>query len=686
MSSDGQGKDSRSRSRAPIALNLGSNMSISDAYNRGHDAENRDRLSLDRAAQGPFSEDRKGPQQDSAPAPPLPAQPSNADWKRVKANPVPVYKAKLIPNYENQTKLDPRKEAGIRGLAEAVTHPPAQQQQQQQQQQPGSQHFSQPSNSSDVYRQELQRKSEMYVHSYPQSPLSPTTSPPSNPNQQQQVNSAVPSAFSPQASAPGSLLNQAFTQSPNSYPSTTPLSPTSANANYPYPSQTGTYPPPQATHKNSARLERERGSGEKGSVGVGPVNPNSPYYDDFQTPARRSASAQNILDAKSGVGQGGAGGMVPGGFSTDPSRYSHTSDPSGPSHSYLAHFNSPHSPVSNFTTPPPLPQTSSAGPTPAGSSRERSEDMGAMSGERRRTDREKTPERGLAGSGQGQSKVHDLISRWEQKHTPEELNPNPATPSGLGGPLVDGQDNPPSMTSTPVTRRKFGGREGERDGGERAGSAGGRSHSSRRGGAYDTQGSGGPLANGVGPSPWSGNIGHRSRSQPRSDRDRGDVGRGGGGGGGDYPPHNATTPHRPHLNSETSSQRDSQSSGRDFHRSQNFRPQGFPSQFPSQQQQSPFSPQQQQQPQSPYSPTNTYPPTRSSGRSEISPTREAPDSYSEQIRKASTYNGGSVGEAQGGKPSKPVPLPRQNAPGAMAVVKPTVMHQGQSQQLAFLDI
>ena len=87
-------------------------------------------------------------------------------------------------------------------------------------------------------------------------------------------------------------------------------------------------------------------------------------------------------------------------------------------------------------------------------------------------------------------------------------------------------------------------------------------------------------------------------------------------------------------------------------------------------------------PQSPpFSPTatNTYPPRRHGlPGMDLSPSHEpCPDAYTDQLRRASG------GEGSGGKGSKPVPLPRHNVPGAMAVVKPTVMHQG---QLTFMEI
>ncbi|XP_050397830.2 uncharacterized protein LOC126815870 isoform X2 [Patella vulgata] len=73
-----------------------------------------------------------------------------------KAESVPVYKAKLIPNYENQGKMDPRMQ-GIRGQAEPVV----------------AAHKPQISNSSDAYRNELARKSEMYIKSGQPSSVNP---------------------------------------------------------------------------------------------------------------------------------------------------------------------------------------------------------------------------------------------------------------------------------------------------------------------------------------------------------------------------------------------------------------------------------------------------------------------------------------------------------------------------------
>lgn len=138
-------KGSRPRNRAPIAL--GSNISISDAYDRTDGVRPPQNSSGGVVVASSENSSTAG-----AYVPPSISQPSNADSKWVKAQPVPVYKAKLIPNYENQTKLDPRLEHGIRGQAEPVLQPS-----------PHMSHLPQASTSSDVYRQELQRKSEMYL-------------------------------------------------------------------------------------------------------------------------------------------------------------------------------------------------------------------------------------------------------------------------------------------------------------------------------------------------------------------------------------------------------------------------------------------------------------------------------------------------------------------------------------------
>ncbi|XP_059171152.1 uncharacterized protein LOC131952485 isoform X2 [Physella acuta] len=130
------------RVRAPIAL--GSNMSISEAYGKSTEP-------ADHNGQGNSDFQQTHSSKERVPADPSfghsAPRTSNPDPKWVKANPVPVYKAKLIPNYENQTKYDPH--FGVRGQAEA----PAQV----------------PHTNSDFYRQELQKKSELYVGngSYP---------------------------------------------------------------------------------------------------------------------------------------------------------------------------------------------------------------------------------------------------------------------------------------------------------------------------------------------------------------------------------------------------------------------------------------------------------------------------------------------------------------------------------------
>ena len=632
---DTQQKDGRGRNRAPIALNLGSNMSISDVYGR----QEEDARQAQQQQQQPQQQQAEVAPQPQYPAnhlavegsrdagPHLPPQPSNVDSKRVKANPVPVYKAKLIPNYENQTKLDPRMEHGIRGQAEPVHQPPLG-------------HFAQSSNSSEVYRQELQRKSEMYVGSYPQqSPLSPT--PPgqgshhNTPNNQalsQTPPNQGSSSYTPHGPAlsqtpPGSAsypLNQALSQaqpnptpSYNPHPSQVPPSQTPmSQGSYPHPGQA---PFSQTTPKGSATSVTARDGG------VGPVNPNSPDYDDFQTPARRSASAQNILDR---------------GYGTDGYRQSHNSDPSGPSHSYLAS-------IGNFSA-------SLGSPT----SKRGEEARGKGPSEREPRDRSSDT------AAAPPAKVSTLINRWEKKHGPEE---------GMGGPLVDGQDRPPSMTSTPVTRRKHPAASGgDGEGGVRSATVHPQTqrHHQPVTSSYDAQGLGG-VSNGPGQF-VSGGGSQRSHGHGHH-REREAYRQG-------HSPHHSHSPQRqqPQPQSQTPRSHAFPSP----HQHPHHHPQQQQQQLPPQQPTSYHHPQQHPHPQHNHPATNTYPPRSSHPPprlpNDVSSNLDIPDSYSDQLRKVAHMNGG-----EGGKPSKPVPLPRHNIPGAMAVVKPTVMHQG---QLTFMEI
>ncbi|KAK7114483.1 hypothetical protein V1264_000538 [Littorina saxatilis] len=597
------------RSRAPIAINLGSNMSISDAYGRQDDGQRQSQQPPQQtqvtpqtqyphhlAAESGRDVHHVSPQYPAShPAgdsssrdatPHLPPQPCTVDSKRVKANPVPVYKAKLIPNYENQTKMDPRMEPAIRGQAEPV-HEPA--------------HFAHSSNSSEVYRQELQKKSEMYLNSYPQSPLSQT---PPCASSFGNVPTANGSQTPPgQGSYPHASHGGAQgTPNQNAYPPSQGFLQTPLSSSYPNPNQDFSQTPPShgPAYPQQSPFSQTTPTATASCVsmrdgGFGPVNPNSTDYDDFQTPARRSASAQNILDR-------GGGGL----FGTDGSRASHTSDPSGPSHSYLASF-----------------------------SAKRDGEKGNGQGTRE-VGRNKAADPGQP------AKVLDLIHRWEKKD------------GTMGGPLVDGADKPPSMTSTPVTRRKHpaGSLEGE-DRGSRSATVPPQSqrHHQPMTSSYDSQGTG----SGVGPFVSGGSARSRSQSQGRERGEHRDS----------YPrthPHHSQSPHRAEPVR---------------HNPQTPRSQGYP------------SPHQQQQPYSPQTPnsTNTYPPRSSiasSGRSHpTDPNSDAVDSYSDQLRKASQFNGERAGGGEGGQQTRPVPLPRHNIPGAMAVVKPTVMHQG---ALTFMEI
>ncbi|ESO82282.1 hypothetical protein LOTGIDRAFT_237086 [Lottia gigantea] len=81
---------------------------------------------------------------------------ASTDPQMVVAEAVPVYTAKSTPNYENQTKVDHRSQV-LRGHAEPVH----------------SSHKPQLSNSSEVYRNELARKSEMFLKGSSQKTLSP---------------------------------------------------------------------------------------------------------------------------------------------------------------------------------------------------------------------------------------------------------------------------------------------------------------------------------------------------------------------------------------------------------------------------------------------------------------------------------------------------------------------------------
>lgn len=134
-------QSSQTRIRAPIAL--GSNMSISEAYAKGTEYAHT-QISGNYDFQPPQSAFSEVNQEKAS----LINNDRNiSDPKWVRANPVPVYKAKVIPNYENQAKYDPR-EGGVRGQAAGMI-PPV--------------HIPQVSISSDVYRQELQKKSEQYL-------------------------------------------------------------------------------------------------------------------------------------------------------------------------------------------------------------------------------------------------------------------------------------------------------------------------------------------------------------------------------------------------------------------------------------------------------------------------------------------------------------------------------------------
>ena len=143
-------KTSKARQRAAIAL--GSNMSISEVYGKATEAAHAEgqRVNVvveDEAEASAAQEAEGGVQGDPTSSSNVWTNSPEPKW--VKANAVPVYKAKIIPNYENQMKLSPYLERGVRGQAEAPQQPPS--------------HDPHTANSSDVYRQELQRKSEQFI-------------------------------------------------------------------------------------------------------------------------------------------------------------------------------------------------------------------------------------------------------------------------------------------------------------------------------------------------------------------------------------------------------------------------------------------------------------------------------------------------------------------------------------------
>ena len=141
---------SRGRDRAPIAL--GSNMSISDAYGK------TDPETAPQNYENDVAESRNVM--------------NNVDSKWVKATAVPVYKAKLIPNYENQMKIDPRLEhqVAIKGKAEPAVsaHHNHQNSSTSKEHRDNSQrkttsHVHQASTTSQEYREMLQKTSEVYL-------------------------------------------------------------------------------------------------------------------------------------------------------------------------------------------------------------------------------------------------------------------------------------------------------------------------------------------------------------------------------------------------------------------------------------------------------------------------------------------------------------------------------------------
>ncbi|KAK6983501.1 formin-J-like isoform X2 [Biomphalaria glabrata] len=355
------------RSRAPIAL--GSNMSISDAYNK-----------LDSGQPSLFSQpylqvpSMGGKEKsESSSSNTLTGASGSYDSKWVKANPVPVYKAKLIPNYENQTKLDPRLDVGVRGQAEPAV--PAMQ---------------------DYYRKELQKKSEQYVGvgSHPAPGLQNLGLPENNANRDQNYSdmSVRGSQFhaSPVILAKDSMPSSNSHENNSNYKQTTAFSHQMINSSsqnmkiYPeYSERLG----PSHTHKEHGRANWEDGDfikkppGWRASEKSTNIYPEEGNRKHQERKSQRSSSAHNMLDR-------------------------------------------------DYETSKPMRQAQSA----------------EMDGPRGRVSRRDMMDKKMTPTShrdQGDVKpsVTSLIDRFEKK------------PDGLQPGLLD-DDKPPSMTSTPVARRK----------------------------------------------------------------------------------------------------------------------------------------------------------------------------------------------------------------------------------------
>ena len=453
------------RDRAPIAL--GSNVSISDMYGKSLEAAGQ--YSEDEEAEeikNSISSGRKENWSDAQPNSHLqqsgPTFMGKGDFdatksisitaepKWVKATAVPVYKAKLIPNYENQTKYDPKLEGGIRGHAGPVTSPPTSSH---------IRHAHQASSSSDIYRQELQKKSGQYVVGGHGTVIYQDPSNCSSLKSRNGTGSAVisspPSSAYPGAPTSYTVLPPKFTSSHyHASPLLVSQHPSNSSqlhqppslgkgaqgdsGNLNGPQRSSSSPPPQAHLNQNSANHAESASSEShhikavaasmftvspdGRLELGPSrealsaegglsNSHKTEHSNNRVVARRSSSANNILEKTHGLSKSSQEGHGKRQYHADDNMYNsrHHKD-SKEAHngkSSQGHL-SRRDNVSKKATPtssrqPPVPQS-----------------------------------------------VISLIDRFEQSPTPNASSPSS---NFLHPPLME-DDKPPSMTSTPLARRK----------------------------------------------------------------------------------------------------------------------------------------------------------------------------------------------------------------------------------------
>ncbi|GFO17199.1 formin-2 [Plakobranchus ocellatus] len=455
------------RIRAPIAL--GSNISISDMYGKATEAaisqisdgdEQKEISEIGSSAFKGNGPTDTGVQQLHLTSP-LMGKGENAipksitaEPKWVKATAVPIYKAKLIPNYENQTKYDPKLEGGVRGHAAPVTSLPV------------PKHAPQVSNSSEMYRQELQKKSGQYVVggggvAVHQDSSFNSNSKGRNNMSHTVVSSAATSAF-PGAPTSYTVLPPKFSSShyhtspvvlspphsslPEQHQSLNPGKSSGNNDADIYPRSSSSPPPlhqqneyhsssgddqnTESRHMKAVaasmftvspdgRLELEP-SRSAHSAEVGPLGAQKSQHQSRRVVARRSSSANNILDKAPKT----------------------SSDNHGKRHQHAADDNVRHYRHEQFDKE---------------ISGNNSNFQGHVS---RRDDATKKTTPTSSGRLAAPQSIIPLIDRFEQSPHPNHLLGSLSPSSNLLHPPLMEDDKPPSMTSTPLARRKNGREDG----------------------------------------------------------------------------------------------------------------------------------------------------------------------------------------------------------------------------------